>query len=107
MAVDGDRRPRQPSSGEPIGAEGGWTPSLVRLDGHDHDGPVVSALAPAGPRVGQATRLAGTARTQLSHRTARRFLFDYVAAAGGPAVLSLAKQGPGSGGLLDRVGGDR
>ena len=107
VAVDGDRRPRQPGAPQPGRAEGRRPPGVVGLDRLDHDGAVVPRAAPRGPGVGQAARLAGAARDQPPARRARRVVPRDAARGRRPAVLPVALEGPRPRRLLDRLGRHR
>ena len=94
-------------------------PAGLKVGGHqascasmvvDHDLAVVRAAACRGPGVGQAARVAGAARHQLSARRARREVPDDAAGVRRPAELPEPLQGPRPGRLLHRIGrhrGDR
>ena len=71
LARHGDRPPRQPRAGEPLGGQGGRPPGVERVDGEPDDRALVLRAARRGPRVGQAARLARAARDQLPARAAR------------------------------------
>ena len=107
MAGGGDRPPRQPRAPEPLGREGRRPPGVERLDGVADDRAVVRVPGGAGPRLGQAARLARAARDQLPARAARAALPGDAAPVRRAAVLPLAREGPRPGRLLDRLGGDR
>ena len=76
MAGDVDRPSRQPGPETPSGREGRRPSGVVGVDGLDHDRAVLRAPAGAGPRVGQAARLAGAARDRVPARAARRAVSD-------------------------------
>ena len=92
---------------ERIRREGRRPPGLERLDGLDHDRAVVRVPRGARPGLGEAARLARTARDQLPARRPRPRLPDAPARVRRPAELPEPDQGPRPGRLLDRLRRDR
>ena len=70
VAGELDHPQRQPSARERRRAEGRRPPGVVRLARHHHDGALFPRAAAAGPRRGQAARLAELPRHPVSARQA-------------------------------------
>ena len=107
LALDRDRRPREPGAGEPVRNQGRRTPGVERLGGDADDRALVRAPAGARPRLGQAARVPRPARDQLPARRARRRVPRAAARLRRAAELSVADQGPRPGRLLHGLGRHR